>query len=183
MSADDIYHALHTALGVQKNSIRLRKHSVTWKPHVVLRRVELADDEDAPADGTPRAPRVYFSLFAAKSINVKPGKEILFAIPGATGADDDALVFAGVPADPADADSGATDTEKTDVDENEASESADVMASVSHHPKLRKAWTRRTIDDEAVKGAYASFAFWMLLGTRTLMDLHLSLPAVRHRRS
>ncbi|KAL0947583.1 hypothetical protein HGRIS_013672 [Hohenbuehelia grisea] len=68
-------------LGV-KGALRVRPHGLSQKPHVILRRVELSDDS---GDEEENSGIVYFSLFAQKRIEVKPGKEILVSIAGADG--------------------------------------------------------------------------------------------------
>ncbi|KAI0792740.1 hypothetical protein C8Q75DRAFT_579545 [Abortiporus biennis] len=63
-------------LGI-KGPLRFRSHGSTQKAHVVLRQVDLSDDSDD--EGEPKQ-ALYFSLFAQKRIEVKPGKEILLAV-------------------------------------------------------------------------------------------------------
>ena len=62
-------------LGI-KGQLRFHPHGSTQKAHVVLRQVELSEDSDDEGDSS----MVYFSLFAQKRIEVKPGKEILLAV-------------------------------------------------------------------------------------------------------
>lgn len=78
-------------LGI-KGSLRFRPHGSSQKAHVVLRRVEIADDS---SDDEGKSV-VYFSLFAQKRIEVKPGKEILLALPPSAGRfQDQAVIFEG----------------------------------------------------------------------------------------
>src|SRR5215471_5219191 len=79
-------------LGI-KGSLRFRLHGSSQKAHVVLRRVEV--DDDSTDDGESKQV-VYFSLFAQKRIEVKPGKEILVALASAEGPfKDRAVIFEG----------------------------------------------------------------------------------------
>jgi hypothetical protein len=116
------------ALGARKNSIRLRAHTTEWKPHVYLRRVDLDLDSDEENEAADKSV-AYYGLFAAKQINVKPGKEILFAIPG-LGFDAQSLVF--------------EVKEKGEEDEDEDAE--DIQDDNKFHPKKRKGWSRPQLD-------------------------------------
>jgi hypothetical protein len=71
------FPSLSAALGLSGSTLRLRPHESNHKPHIVLRRVEYPDDED-DEDGDPNV--AYFSFFAAKRIDVKPGKELLLMV-------------------------------------------------------------------------------------------------------
>ena len=64
-----------SVLGV-KGQLRFHPHGSTQKAHVVLRQVDLAEESDDEGESS----MVYFSLFAQKRIEVKPGKEILLAV-------------------------------------------------------------------------------------------------------
>lgn len=80
-----------SVLGV-KGQLRFHPHGSTQKAHVVLRQVELSEESDDEGD----SPMVYFSLFAHKRIEVKPGKEILLAVATPDGKFlDSPVVFAG----------------------------------------------------------------------------------------
>jgi hypothetical protein len=129
MHSEGVPEDLYRALGARKNSIKIREHTTEWKPHIVLRRVELDLDEDEKRDVSSKR-LVYYSFFAAKSINVKPGKEILFALPG-FGMDTQALVFEGI--------------EDEDEDDN-----IDGMDENIYHPKMRKDWTRPRYDPAVI---------------------------------
>lgn len=69
---------LASILGV-KGPLRFRPHGSSQKPHVVLRRVQISDDSSEDGESNTI---VYFSLFASKRIEVKPGKEILLSVDG-----------------------------------------------------------------------------------------------------
>ncbi|KAF9501141.1 hypothetical protein BDN71DRAFT_1439399 [Pleurotus eryngii] len=69
---------LASILGV-KGPLRFRPHGSSQKPHVVLRRVQIPDDASEHGESNTI---VYFSLFASKRIEVKPGKEILLSVDG-----------------------------------------------------------------------------------------------------
>jgi len=77
-------------LGI-KGKLCIRQHPNTQKAHVILKRVELEDDSDDEEERPEGA--VYYSLFAAKRFEVKPGKEILLSIEGAM--DGRAILFQG----------------------------------------------------------------------------------------
>jgi hypothetical protein len=62
--------------------IRFRLHGSNQKPHLILRRVVVPDDSDDEATYSRKPTTAYYSLFAQKRIEVKPGKEILLAIEG-----------------------------------------------------------------------------------------------------
>ncbi|KAF8126564.1 hypothetical protein EV363DRAFT_1174196, partial [Boletus edulis] len=67
-SSQLISPSVTSVLGV-KGALRFRRHGASQKAHVVLRRVEIAEDSSY----TPgRGPVAYFSLFAQKRIEVKP---------------------------------------------------------------------------------------------------------------
>src|ERR1700679_1518426 len=62
--------------------IRFRLHASTQKAHLLLKQFE----EKRPLDGASGTHGVaYYSLFAQKRIEVKPGKEILLALEGKFG--------------------------------------------------------------------------------------------------
>ncbi|KIP10287.1 hypothetical protein PHLGIDRAFT_249413 [Phlebiopsis gigantea 11061_1 CR5-6] len=80
-----------SVLGV-KGQLRFHPHGSTQKAHVVLRKVDLAEESDDDEESS----MVYFSLFAQKRIEVKPGKEILLAVATPDGKFLDApVIFAG----------------------------------------------------------------------------------------
>lgn len=67
-------------LGI-RGPLRFRTHGSTQKAHVVLRQVEPSEESGDEGDGKSSSKSaVYFSLFAQKRIEVKPGKEILLAV-------------------------------------------------------------------------------------------------------
>jgi hypothetical protein len=100
---------------------------------VYLKRVELDEDSDDERETTATR-RVYYSMIAAKQINVKPGKEILFAIPG-LGFDTQSLVFAA--------------TERNG-NEDEEDGTNGVQEDNTYHPKMRKGWTRPQHNPETI---------------------------------
>lgn len=63
--------------------LRFRLHGSSQKAHIVLRRVQVPEDSGEDDKSIPGAPTTaFYSLFAHKRIEVKPGKEILLAIEG-----------------------------------------------------------------------------------------------------
>ncbi|KAF8162830.1 hypothetical protein B0H34DRAFT_693093 [Crassisporium funariophilum] len=88
--------ALFTSLLGLKGSLRVTTHGCEHKPHIILKRVDQSNDQTA--DGSSKR-TVRFSFFAHKRFEVKPGKEILFAVASEGGSEeplrDIALVFEG----------------------------------------------------------------------------------------
>ncbi|TFY77405.1 hypothetical protein EWM64_g6605 [Hericium alpestre] len=120
-----------SVLGI-KGHLRFRAHGSSQKAHVVLRRVELDDSEDE-GEGKPA---FYFSLFAQKRIEVKPGKEILLTVADGP-FKDQAIMFEGdIPGV-----ASGSDEEETQVAEDEENFAAQEQ---SMPPKMRKPWVKRT---------------------------------------
>jgi hypothetical protein len=120
-------------LGI-KGPLRFRPHGSSQKAHIVLRRVELSDDSD---DDGPTKSIVYFSLFAQKRIEVKPGKEILLALSDSP-YKDQAVMFEGdLPCEGKCSD-GDDDAEMNLEQEVVTLPSRDILP-----PKMRRTWTRR----------------------------------------
>ena len=69
-----------SVLGIT-GALRFRPHGSTQKAHVILRQVDAPEDVDDKTDHS----MAYFSLFAQKRIEVKPGKEILLAVAAPDG--------------------------------------------------------------------------------------------------
>ncbi|PBK87540.1 WD40 repeat-like protein [Armillaria gallica] len=125
-------------LGIKSQTLRFRPHKSTQKPHVILRRVQVSSSEGCS---------VYFSLFAQKRIEVKPGKEILLAIASPDERfKDQAMVLEG--------DIEESESEHDEEDpgvcprchgRTEREESAPPL-QVSMPPKMRRAWNRNLED-------------------------------------
>jgi hypothetical protein len=141
-------------LGV-KGFLRLRPHGSSQKAHVVLRRVEFSDDSGDDEEGRPIA---YYSLFAQKRIEVKPGKEILMAVASSdTRFKDQALIFEG------DLSSGNESSEEEDVGDvvEEDIPDSQFTAGQAIPPKMRRAWTKRFEDvSPMTRECVASFCFY-----------------------
>jgi hypothetical protein len=144
-------------LGI-KGSLRLRLHGSSQKAHVVLRRVELEDDS---SDDGESKPVVYFSLFAQKRIEVKPGKEILVALGSADGRfKDRAVMFEG--------DLRGTDDSSDDegtVDKPAKKDPRNVPVGHAMPPKMRRTWTKQLGDESVV--TCRSHLYLSTLSTRT----------------
>ena len=69
-----------SVLGIA-GGLRFRPHGSTQKAHVILRQVDPPEDAEEEVDSST----IYFSLFAQKRIEVKPGKEILLAVASPDG--------------------------------------------------------------------------------------------------
>ncbi|KAK0458492.1 uncharacterized protein EV420DRAFT_359122 [Desarmillaria tabescens] len=135
--------SITSILGIKSQTLRFRPHKSTQKPHVILRRVQVSRDSDS---GASLGCSVYFSLFAQKRIEVKPGKEILLAIASSDERfKDQAMVLEG-------------DTEESESEHEEdpgvcprchgrkeREESAPPL-QVSMPPKMRRAWNRNLED-------------------------------------
>ncbi|VDC03922.1 unnamed protein product [Peniophora sp. CBMAI 1063] len=112
----------------------VRPHGLQQKPHVILRPLELDDDSLIDGDA-PRDPSMlYFSLFAAKRIECKPGKEILVALEDSPFGDRP-IVFGGEMLD-AEADSD------DEVAVEEAMRESTPTLEAAMPPKMRKKWGR-----------------------------------------
>ncbi|TFK69660.1 hypothetical protein BDN72DRAFT_840149 [Pluteus cervinus] len=123
-------------LGI-KGPVRFRLHGSTQKPHVILRRVTLPDDSGEDGE---RANVVYFSLFAQKRIEVKPGKEILLTVASDDGRfKDQPIMFEGDL--PVASEASDEEAETQVAEEEEMSFLPPVEAAIP--PKMRKAWVRR----------------------------------------
>jgi len=135
--SDDSLSATPTVasiLGI-KGSLRFRPHGSSQKAHIVLRRVELSDDSD---DDENAKPTIYFSLFAQKRIEVKPGKEILLTVSDGK-YKDQAIIFEGdLPGEETSSDE-EDDTEVAVVEEPVTLPARDILP-----PKMRRTWTKRT---------------------------------------
>lgn len=124
---------LASALGI-KGPLRFRPHGSSQKAHVILRRVELSGDS---SDDEENKSTVYFSLFAQKKIDVKPGKEILLAVTEGK-YKDQAVIFEGdLPAAEMD----------VDMDENSQMETLKGSSTPPKRdilpPKMRRTWGRK----------------------------------------
>ncbi|KAI6037011.1 hypothetical protein PISMIDRAFT_114703 [Pisolithus microcarpus 441] len=125
-------------LGV-KGALRFRRHGASQKAHVVLRRVDVSEDSNI-ADGKPSV--AYFSLFAQKRIEVKPGKEILLAVASEDGTfTDQAVIFEGDLSTSSDSNS----EEEKEVEQQIMQDEAPPDSPSTHHvpPKMRRTWTKQ----------------------------------------
>jgi len=120
-----------SVLGV-KGSLRFRRHGASQKAHVVLRRVELPPES---VNDTGKGPVAYFSLFAQKRIEVKPGKEILLAVASDDGSfTDQAVIFEG--------DLLGSDESTQAEEENHPTNVEHVINVPLVPPKMRRTWNK-----------------------------------------
>lgn len=120
-------------LGVT-GALRFRPHGSTQKAHVILRQVDAPEDADEKADSS----MMYFSLFAQKRIEVKPGKEILLAVAAPDGRIIDTPVILA-----AKVANGAAPSEGLNLSlEDRMSIVASTREAVVP-PKMRKTWSKR----------------------------------------
>lgn len=127
--------------------LRFRLHGSTQKAHLLLKQ----SDEKGFLGGTAGTHGVaYYSLFAQKRIEVKPGKEILLALEGKFG-DRPILICGDIPPsghEPPKASPSTTATEVVvaKVEPTKLSRTASPMpvreATPNLPPKLRKAWMK-----------------------------------------
>jgi len=140
-----------SVLGV-KGALRFRRHGASQKAHVVLRRVEISEDPSYPPG---RGPLAYFSLFAQKRIEVKPGKEILLSVASENGSfTDQAVIFEGDLSAVHDSNSD----EEEEVEKQIAHDDTFSDPPVSHviPPKMRRTWTRQPEQVSSVEGEYTT---------------------------
>ena len=126
-----------SVLGI-KGALRFRRHGASQKAHVVLRRVEISEDAPYPPG---RGPVAYFSLFAQKRIEVKPGKEILLSVASEDGSfTDQAVIFEGDLSVVPDSNSD----EEEEVEKQIAHDDTFSDLPVPHviPPKMRRTWTK-----------------------------------------
>ncbi|KAF9265850.1 hypothetical protein L218DRAFT_997230 [Marasmius fiardii PR-910] len=130
-----------SVLGV-KGPLRFTRHRATVKAHVVLRRVEA--DEDSSDDGEP-ARIVYFSLFAQKRIEVKPGKEILLTVEEGKFKGQAIMLEGDILDSPdlSDDDDDEEEQDKTQVaEEEQPPPPSSPLPKFAVPPKMRKTWTK-----------------------------------------
>lgn len=140
--------------------IRFRLHGSTQKAHLLLK----PSEEKRPLDGPSSTHGVvYYSLFAQKRIEVKPGKEILLALEGKFG--DRPILICGDTfspgREPLQASSSTTAVEEvaTKVEPTKPSRTASPMpmreATPNLPPKLRKAWMKSIQNRQPVERAFS----------------------------
>ena len=133
----NIPNSLFTSVLGLKGPLRIAPHGSEHKPHIILKRVDPPSNLESNGE-TSRVAR--FSFFAHKRFEVKPGKEIMFAVASADGSEgpfkEIALVL--------EADLDATlDTEEKD---DQSSVKKVDMAGLGNvqglPPKMRKSYTK-----------------------------------------
>ncbi|TCD70598.1 hypothetical protein EIP91_002628 [Steccherinum ochraceum] len=132
-------------LGV-RGSLRFRSHGSTQKAHVVLRQIDLSEESGDEGDD-PNV--VYFSLFAQKRIEVKPGKEILLAVASPDGRFiDTPVIFAGSIVEP-------KSTEAVEPPTKPVVEPLPPKPAVyTMPPRMRKAWPGQNGDGQMGTGSF-----------------------------
>lgn len=122
-------------LGI-RGPLRFRSHGSTQKAHVVLRQIELPEESGDEGD---HSSMVYFSLFAQKRIEVKPGKEILLAVASPDGRFiDTPVIFAGSIVE-------QKVDEKPEIPSDPVVEAVPAKPAVyTMPPRMRKAWPGQT---------------------------------------
>lgn len=139
--------------------IRFRLHGSTQKAHLLLK----PSEEKRPLDGISGTHGVaYYSLFAQKRIEVKPGKEILLALEGKFG-DRPILICGDISSsshEPMKPSPPTTTVEAvaTKLESTKPSRTASPMpvreAAPNLPPKLRKAWMKSMQNRQPVERAF-----------------------------
>ena len=137
--------------------IRFRLHGSTQKAHLLLKPSEEKRPRGGPASTQGVA---YYSLFAQKRIEVKPGKEILLALEGKFG--DRPILICGdisLPGhEPMQASASTTAGEEvaTKVETAKPSRTASPVREATPNlpPKLRKAWMKSIQNRQPVERAF-----------------------------
>ena len=145
-----------TSLLGLKGHVIIRPHGSHQKPHVILRPLELDDESMTEGENSREPNMLYFSLFAAKRIECKPGKEILVALEDSPFGDRP-IILGGEMLD-ADADS-----DDDAVVEDAVKESTPPPHQTAMPPKMRKKWGRT--EDTPSSRKYCSFVYSNLADT------------------
>ena len=140
--------------------IRFRLHGSTQKAHLLLKQ----SDEKRPLDGPSSTHGVaYYSLFAQKRIEVKPGKEILLALEGKFG-DRPILICGDMPSSgreqmQAPSSTATVEEVAAKVEPTKPSRTASPMpmreATPNLPPKLRKAWMKSIQNRQPIERAFS----------------------------
>jgi len=80
----NIPNALLTSVLRLKGPLRIAPHGSEHKPHIILKRVDPPSNLESNGESCRIA---RFSFFAHKRFEVKPGKEIMFAVAAADGSE------------------------------------------------------------------------------------------------
>ncbi|KAJ7243435.1 hypothetical protein B0H12DRAFT_1131088 [Mycena haematopus] len=138
MNSESPGASVASILGI-KGGLRIRPHTIHQKAHAVLRRVELS--EESSDDGRENN-IVVFKLFAAKPINLKPGKELLLTVASVDGRfKDQNVIFEGNFGGFDEDSEGTTQAEEEpQVIEEEEEE---IIPEAVMPPKMRRQWTKR----------------------------------------
>lgn len=157
-------------LGI-KGQLRFHPHGSTQKPHVVLRQVDISEDTDDEGESST----IYFSLFAQKRIEVKPGKEILLAVAAPDGKLlDTPVIFAGRLR-------GEDTTPERVIPPPAQADPILPSSPCTLPPKMRKTWSKRTTTQN---GECQNFAFdvpslsdflpYSSISNYTVKDIHIN---------
>ncbi|KAJ6500644.1 hypothetical protein C8R45DRAFT_76225 [Mycena sanguinolenta] len=135
--------SVSSILGI-KGGLRIRRHTINQKAHVVLRRDESSDDS---SDDGQESDIVVFRLFAVKAINVKPGKELLLTVASEDGrfGKGQNVIFEGN-LRKSDEDSDSDHEGTTQVEEEPQvieEEEEEIIPESAMPPKMRRQWTKR----------------------------------------
>ena len=135
----NIPNSLFTSVLGLKGPLRIAPHGSEHKPHIILKRV----DPPSNLESNGEASRVArFSFFAHKRFEVKPGKEIMFAVASADGSEGPFKEIALVLEADLDTTLDTTDEEK----DNHSSAKKVDMAGLGNvqglPPKMRKSYTK-----------------------------------------
>lgn len=149
-----------SVLGVT-GAFRFHPHGSTQKAHVVLRQVEIAEDPEEETDPSV----IYFSLFAQKRIEVKPGKEILLAVAAPDGRFLETPVILAAKV----AGSSPPSEEKAPLPPNRT-EVISLAKEAAMPPKMRKTWSKRFETTGEFYGAKSSSVQVFDCFSKTIQD-------------
>ena len=150
-------NALLTSVLGLKTPLRIAPHGSEHKPHIILKRVSPPNNPESNGE-TSRVAR--FSFFAHKRFEVKPGKEIMFAVASADGSEEPfkeiALVLE------ADLDDTLDATNEEETDDHSSVKKVDMLP-----PKMRKSYTK-----EKTYASYISSKIYVFLRFSSVTSIH-----------
>ena len=159
----NIPNALFTSVLGLKGPLRIAPHGSEHKPHIILKRVGPPSNLESNGEAS-RVAR--FSFFAHKRFEVKPGKEIMFAVASADGSEgpfkEIALVL--------EADLDATLDTTEEKDDHSSVKKVDTAGPGNVQglpPKMRKSYTK-----EKTYASYISSKIFVFLRFSLATPIH-----------
>ena len=158
----DIPNALFTSVLGLKGPLRIAPHGSEHKPHIILKRVGPPSNLESNGEAS-RVAR--FSFFAHKRFEVKPGKEIMFAVASADGSEGPFKEIALVLEADLDATLDTTSEEKDDHSSVKKVDTAGLGNVQGLPPKMRKSYTKEKTYASYISSKIFLFFFDFLLVT------------------